>query len=216
MTPTFRLALPLAAVLAMAALPAAANPAVPAAKVERLVDAITRMVPLGTILESVAAEDPAWPLGEAVATEGPEKLACVRGELSAAGYRRYQVPRVQAYASQNAARLDADLALLEGGAAEVFGNLALAGAEAERAGREPNPEAVLAKATPEQLNAFMTLFSDASNAGLRQLGGIGEALAVNKTQAEMEEAGEAVGADLATRLMRRALATCDVDPALSP
>lgn len=184
-----------------------------AAKVGRLVDAVVEMMPFGKVFDLLASEDPAWPFAEAPGKVDAGQLACVRGELSSAGYRRYQLPLVTAYAADNADRLDQDLALLEGGAAPLFGKLVIAGAEGERTGVAVNPEAVLAGATPEQLAAFMAVFSDPANAGLRGLAGFGEALGLEKTEAENEAAGEKVGGDLAGMLLRRALATCDVDPA---
>lgn len=182
------------------------------AKIERLVDAIVEMMPFGKVFDLLAAADPAWPFTDVADKVGGGQLACVRGELSSAGYRRYQLPLVTAYAVDNADRLDKDLALLEGGAAPLFGKLVIAGAEGERTGVEVKPEVVLADATPEQLAAFMSVFSDPANAGLRGLAGFGEALALEKSEAENEAAGEKVGGDLAGMLMRRAMTTCGVDP----
>ncbi len=181
-------------------------------KVERLVDAIVEMMPFGKVFDLLAAEDPAWPFADAADKVDAGQLACVRGELSTAGYRRYQLPLVTGYAAKNPDRVDKDLALLEGGGAELFGKLVIAGAEGERTGVEVNPEVVLAGATPEQLAAFMAVFSDPANAGLRNLAGFGEALALDKSEAENEAAGEKVGGDLAGMLLQRSLGTCGVDP----
>lgn len=181
------------------------------AKIERLVDALVEMMPFGKVFEMMAAEDPSWPLADVADKVDAGQLACVRGELSSAGYRRYQLPLATAYAAKNADRLDQDLALLEGGAAPLFGKLVIAGAQGERTGVEVNPEAVLADATPEQLANFMAVFNDPANAGLRTLAGFGEALAPAKSAAENEAAGEKVGGDLATMLMLGALRRCAVD-----
>lgn len=182
------------------------------AKIARLVDAIVEMMPFGKVFDLLAAEDPSWPFADVADKVGGGQLSCVRGELSSAGYRRYQLPLVTAYAVNNPDRVDKDLALLEGGAAPLFGKLVVAGAEGERTGVEVNPEVLLADATPEQLGAFMAVFSDPANAGLRELAGFGDALALDKSEAENEAAGEKVGGDLAGRLMQRAMATCGVDP----
>ena len=182
------------------------------AKVARLVDAVVEMMPFGKVFDLLAAADPAWPFTDVADKVSGKQLACVRGELSSAGYRRYQLPLVTAYAAKNADRIDKDLALLEGGAAPLFGKLVIAGAEGERTGVEVNPEVVLADATPAQVAAFMAVFSDPANAGLRDLAGFGEALALEKSEAENEAAGEKVGGDLAGMLMLRALGQCGVDP----
>jgi hypothetical protein len=183
------------------------------AKAVRLLDAIVEMMPFGKVFDLMAAENAAWPFQDVMDKVDAGQLACVRSELSSDGYRRYQLPRVTTYAANNAGRIDKDLAVLDAGAAPLMGKLVIAGAEGERKGIEVNPEVVLAGATPAQLDAFMAVFSDADYAGLRELAGFGEALDPNKTEAENEAAGEKVGGDFASRLMLRALAQCDVDPA---
>ncbi|HQZ32521.1 MAG TPA: hypothetical protein PLG89_11740 [Arenimonas sp.] len=184
------------------------------AKIERLLDAMVEMMPFGQVFDMLASQDPTWPLTGAADRVDAGALACLRGELSSAGYRRYQLPLVTAYAVNNPDRVDKDLALLEGGGAALFGKLVIAGAEGERTGVEVNPEVVLADATPEQLTAFMEVFSDPGAAGLRELAGFGEALDLDKSEAENEAAGEKVGGDLAGMLLQRALRTCRVDPQL--
>lgn len=181
------------------------------AKTERLLDAIVEMMPFGKVFDLLAAADPAWPLTDFTDKVDAGQVACVRGELSSAGYRRYQLPMVTAYAVNNADRLDRELALLEGGAAQLMGKLVIAGAEGERTGVEVDPEVVLADATPEQVAAFMAVFSDPANAGLRELAGFGDALALDKSEAENEAAGEKVGSDLASMLTVRAFEKCGVD-----
>lgn len=183
------------------------------AKVQRLLDAVVEMMPFGKVFDLLAADDPSWPFTDVPGKVGDRQLACVRGELSSAGYRRQQLPVVTAYAVNNAGRLDRDLALLEGGAAPLFGKLVIAGAEGERTGVEVNPEVVLADATPEQIQAFMAVFSDPANAPLRDLAGFGNVLDLEKSAAENEAAGEKVGGDLAGQLIERAFDRCGVDPA---
>ena len=92
----------------------------------------------------------------------------------------------------------------------MFGKLVLAGAESERTGVEANPDEVLAGYSPEQLESFMTFFTDQEYAALRKLAGMGDQLSVQKTAEENEAAGEQVGTDLAGKLMRRAFDTCGV------
>lgn len=182
------------------------------AKIERLLDSVVEMMPFGKVFDLLAADDPSWPFTGVADKVEAGKLACVRGELSSAGYRRYQLPLVTAYAVNHPDRLDKDLALLEAGAAPLFGKLVIAGAEGERTGVEVNPEVVLADATPAQIESFMAVFSDPANAPLRELAGFGNALGLEKSEAENEAAGEKIGGDLAGQLLRRAFTHCGVDP----
>lgn len=207
--------LPLSLLLALglgASFAGTASAAPPADKVERLLDAVVQMMPFGQVFDLLAQDDPSWPFAGVVDKVGAGALACVRGELSTPGYRRYQLPRVTRYAGENPDRVDKDLALLEGGAAPLFGKLVMAGAEGERTGVEVDAEQALAGATPQQMEAFMAVFSDPANAGLRDLAGFGSALSLQKTEEENQAAGEKVGGDLAGMLVKRALDTCGVDP----
>ncbi len=202
----------LAASLVLAAVPAAAEPAAShEQRVERLTDSMVVLMPFGTIFEDLAAADPAWPAMERADEVSGRQLLCLREELSSRGYRRYTRTLVQAYADANPEQLDRDIALFEGGVAEMFGKLILAGAEGERTGVPPNPEELLAAYSPEQVEAFMTFFSAAEYAGLRQLSGLGNQLSEGKTVEENEAAGEQVGGALASRLLVRAMDTCDVE-----
>lgn len=208
---TFR-KLCLAASLVLAAVPAAAEPAAThQQRIERLTDSMVVLMPFGTIFESIAAADPAWPVSDRVDDVSASQLLCLRGELSGKGYRRYARGLVQAYADAHPDRLDDDIALVENGVAEMFGKLVLAGAEGERTGVEANPDEVLAGHAPEQMEAFMTFFTAPEYAGLRELSGLGDQLSVGKTAEENEAAGEQVGSDLATKLMIRAMDTCGVE-----
>lgn len=179
-------------------------------QVERLTDSMVVLMPFGTVFESIAAADPAWPVGDKVDEYRASELVCLRNELSAKGYRRYTHALVQDYAKANPQRLDGDIALVESGVAEMFGKLVLAGAESERTGVEANPDEVLAGYSPEQVEAFMAFFTAEEYADLRKLAGMGDQLSVEKSAEENEAAGEQVGTDLATKLMFRAFDTCGV------
>jgi hypothetical protein len=213
MTPNAFRKLCLAASLVLAAGPvAAAEPAVShEQRIERLTDSMVVLMPFGTIFEGIAAEEPAWPVMEQIDEVTAKELVCLRGELSSKGYRRYTRGLVKDYADANPQRLDADIALVESGVAEMFGKLVLAGAEGERTGVEANPDELLAEYSPAQLEAFMTFFSAAEYAGLRRLAGVGNQFDENKTAEENEAAGEKLGSDLASKLMFRAMDTCGVE-----
>lgn len=202
----------LAASLVLAAVPAAAEPAAShEQRIERLTDAMVVLMPFGTIFEGVAAEEPAWPVMDKIDEVTAKELVCLRGELSTKGYRRYTRGLVKDYADANPQRLDADIALVEGGVAEMFGKLVLAGAEGERTGVEANPEEVLAGYSPAQLDDFMRFFSAPEYSGLRKVAGVGNQFDENKTAEENEAAGEQLGSDLASRLMQRAMDSCGVE-----
>lgn len=197
----------IAAVLALASLPAAATPA----NAERLTDLVTRMLPLGKIFEMAARSSPSWPVVgmEDQVTVG--QLGCLRGELSEQGYRRMVQARVQKYVAENGARVPAEIKLLEQGAADLFGRLVMAGAEGETSGVAPDPDAMLAAAEPEALASFEAFFGESQYAGLREVVGVGEALSPDKSVEENEAAGEQMGGDFARDFMMRAIETCGVE-----
>jgi hypothetical protein len=202
----------LAASLVLAAGPVVAETAqTHEQRVERLTDSMVVLMPFGTIFEGVAAAEPAWPAMDRADEISASQLVCLRGELSTPGYRRYAHEQVTAYAAANPDRLDRDIAMVEGGVAEMFGKLVLAGAEGERTGVQVDPEQLLSGYEPAQLEAFMTFFSAEEYAGLRELAGLGNQLSGEKSAEENEAAGEQLGSALARKLMLRAMTTCGVD-----
>lgn len=196
----------LALVLASVSLPAAATPA----RVERLTDLITRMLPIGDIFALASRSHPNWPVQGVEDRVDAGQVACLRDELSPAGYRRVVRTRVVAYAGKYPDRVASDITLLEGGAADLFGRLVMAGAEGETTGVPPDPEAMLAEASPEQLASFETFFGSPEHADLREVVGLGDALSPEKSAEENEAAGEQLGNDFASKLMLRAIDTCGV------
>jgi hypothetical protein len=181
-----------------------------ASQSERMTDAIVRMIPLGPIFEEAARGDPNWPMQEKPGAVSDAQLACMRAELSEAGYRRSKRAEVEAYAQSNPSRMAAELRLLESGAAELFGKLVAAGADSARAGIEVDTDAVLKSASPEQFLSFMTLMSDPNHAELRKLTGVGDALGISKSADENKDAGEQLGASLAVQHMIKSMGTCKV------
>jgi hypothetical protein len=181
-------------------------------KVERLTDAVVRMLPLGAIFDGVAAKEPTWPMLDKPDAVTPGQLACLRNALSSAGYRRSRREDVAAYVAANPSRIDGDLKLLEGGAATIFGQLVSAGAEQTGNGPARDPREVLKSATSEQALAFITLFSDPNYAGLRKLSGVGDALNLAKSAEENEASGKQLGASLAAQQMMKAAGTCAIPP----
>lgn len=183
---------------------------VPNVAVERLGELVSETMPLGRIFESLAKDDPSWPVSEKPEAVTPAQLACLRGELGVAGYRRAKVEEVRLYAAANPSRIASDVKLLESGAAAVMARLVMAGAESERTGTQVSEQQVLSASTPEQLASFMTFMSLEEHAGLRELAGIGEAVNVRKSREENERSGEERGGNLAMQWMLRAMGTCKV------
>ena len=197
----------LAALLALA--PSMA-PAAEKARLDRLTDLVVSAIPLGAIFDGLLQSDPKWPMQEAPDRVSPSQLACLRNELSSGGYRRAKRTEVATYAARNAARIERDIEVLEGGAALLMGKLMMAGVEQETTGVPIDQAALMAESTPEQLAAFMSFMTAPDYAPLRQLAGIGDAFDASADGDENEQRGEAAGADLATRVMLGGMQRCDV------
>ncbi len=178
--------------------------------VQRMTDLQVRMLPFGAIFEMLAKDDPNWPMQEKPDAVTPGQLACLRDELSTAGYRRYKQAQVEAYLAANPSRAASEIALLEQGAAELFGKLVMAGADSERSGVEAKPEVLLKDATPEQMSSFMSFFGDPNHAELRKLSGLGDAISPGKSASENESAGEQLGSTITLQVMLKAMSTCKV------
>lgn len=202
------LALALVALATMSGMAAAQQ----ATTVERLATALERMLPLGEIFEHVAADAPGWPLQANPDAVTPGQLACVRGELSVAGYRRSRLEEARQYAQANPSRVEDDVRLLEAGAADLLGALVKAGADAGASGTEASPDAIMKSATSAQMLSMVTFVSDPSYAPLRKLSGYGETFDITGSAGENEKAGKQLGASLAAQLMLKAMATCSVPP----
>lgn len=178
--------------------------------VQRMTDLQVKMMPFGAIFDMLAKGDPKWPMQEKPDAVTPTQLGCLRGELSTPGYRRYKQAQVEAYLAANPSRAASEIALLEQGAAELFGKLVLAGAEGERSGVQASPEAVLKEASPEQMMSFMSFFGDPNHAELRKLSGLGDAISPGKSASENESAGEQLGSTITLQVMLKAMSTCEV------
>jgi len=180
------------------------------AQVDRLTDLVVRAIPLGTIFESLSEADPNWPMQEKPEAVTADQLGCLRRELSSDGYRRTKREDAAAYVKQHPSSLEQDLRVLDEGAAMMMGKLMLAGVEQERTGVPVDESALMGQASPEQLAAFMSFMTSPDHASLRRLAGIGNAFDHERSAEENESAGEAAGADLATRVMLKAMGRCEV------
>jgi hypothetical protein len=193
---------------AMAATPEPARPSTE--KADRLGNAMAELLPMGSIFELVAKDDPNFPLGEKVDKATPEQLSCLRTELSVEGFRRLKRSEAEPYVRDNAARVDDDLKLLESGAARVMGRLVMGGAESRKTGTTFDPQPFLMQSKPEELASFMAFMTDPNYAELRKLSGRGEA--VNPLQEGGVEPGngKALGASLGYQYVLKAMGTCNV------
>lgn len=209
------LALCLVAATAQVAAAETAKPAPRAASAQadadRLAALMEELLPFGRVFDMLAGRDPKWPMQDTPKASTPERLRCMREELSSAGYHRQRVQDARSYAAANPSRVRDDIALLEKGAAEVFGRMMMAGVESEaNGGGGFDPEALMRDVTPEQMSSFLTFLNDPNYALLRKQIGVGDALDNTKSAEENEAAGERLGSALATQLMLKAVGTCDI------
>ena len=207
-------ALLLSALLALPAIAAAGadrvEKATADARIDRLNDLVVRAIPLGIIFDDLARQDPKWPMQAKPEAVNAKQLRCLRRELSDDGYRKAKREDVVAYAGRHPSVIDQDIRVLDEGAAMMMGKLMMAGVEQERTGIEVDQNALMSEAEPEQLAAFMSFMTSPDHAALRGLAGIGNAFDSQRSAEENENAGEAAGADLATRMILRAMGRCDV------
>ena len=176
------------------------------AQVSELTALVVKMMPIGPVFEGEAAKDPHWPLNaEQLAKVGEEKLTCLRGELSDAGYRRARAADSRDYVDAHTDRIDADLVMLRQISA-VFAQSVEAGMEEARGGKKAAADAIVASNTDAavQMAEFLT---DKDRSDLRAMLGIGDSLLSGDAQKD-KKAGEDAGADLVIDLMRRAIDTC--------
>lgn len=199
-----------AALLALLPLVASAQNA--QVQADKLAEVMMRMLPFGKILDDAAAANPEWPLqGKADKVE-PAKLSCLRGELSTDGYRRSKRAQALEYVKAHPDRVDADLALLNGGAASVFSDFINAGVNEAQTGKKVETTEVMKQMKAEQMLSFIDFITEPKHAPLRELVGIGEAFDPTKTPQQNSDAGKGVGTRLVLKLMLGAMTTCDVPP----
>jgi len=179
-------------------------------RIARLTDLVVQTVPMGEIFDGLAAANPAFPVQENPDAVSAGQLACLRHELSSPGYRRMKRADVVAYVDRHPGAVDADIAVLELGAARMMSRLMLAGVEEELTGVPVDEQAVMASAGEGELEAFMQMMTGPEHARLRGLLGIGDAYDAQRSAEENESAGEQAGGDLATKVMLTAMSSCDV------
>lgn len=85
----------LLAFAALGTVQAAENSAPAASNTARMTDLQVRMMPFGAIFDTLASENPSWPLQDKPDAVTPTQLSCLREQLSTPGYRRYKLAQVR-------------------------------------------------------------------------------------------------------------------------
>ena len=179
--------------------------------IERLTDLVVAAMPFGVVFDGAQARDPNWPLEDKAKNATAGQLACLRGEMSSAGYRRGKRAEVVAYAAAHPANVKRDIELLEAGAADLFGRFVRAGAEQEATGKPADIDAIVASAGAAEAMSLTQLTTPAHYADLRTLIGFGAMFdAADEGAAEMEKRGEDQGMQIGAMLMIKAVRTCDL------
>lgn len=173
------------------------------AAIDRMTDAVVRMLPVGGIMEKAAAKDVAWPMGDDAGKVGAEKLACMRRELSADGYRRFKRQEVVEYAARHEATFAEDMKLAES-VSPVLADIIAASIE----GSEVNAKASMSKLSAGEMLAFITFAYEPKYDDLRQLAGYGE-FPGEDGEKQDHKATEM----LMVKMTFRAMSACDISPA---
>ncbi len=180
--------------------------------IDKLTDLIVTTVPMGYIFDALAKKDVNWPV-----QDNPEKisaiqLACLRSDLSSAGYKRNKAKDVTEYAKKNPSRIQGDIELLNSGAAFLMNRFMVAGSEQELTGVPVDENRIISEANITQVTAFMNFMTKPEFAVLRDLAGVGSAVDMTKSESENNDAGKQTGANLAMNLMLRGVGNCNIPP----
>lgn len=183
------------------------------ARVQRLGDLLVEAVPFGPLLDVQAARDPTWPLKSKASAVTPGQLACLRNEMSSAGYRRAKLEDARQFAAAHPDSVDQDIDLLDGGAALVAGKFIRAGVAGAESGTPVDTKTVMRTVTAQQASSFMTFMLEPKYAALRDLTGLSDMFDMSKSAAENRHMGEQKGASIMMKFMFRAMGNCNVSPA---
>lgn len=198
-----------AAVLAALAF-AAPVQAQPADAVDRLTPLVVKSMPIGDVFQPFIERDPNWPLAEKASRVSPTQLQCLRQRLSPAGYAEQRRTDVQAFVKRYPEKVSDSLRVLEDGAAEMFGASVALGAEQSRTGKKSDFNELAKRFTPAQLAAFVELVGDDKHRALRELIGIDDTVALEKSTEENQSRGRNKGQMIGVKLMLGAMSHCQV------
>lgn len=178
----------------------------------KLTDLIVTTVPMGHVFDTLAKKDANWPVQENPEKISSAQLACLRTELSSAGYKRNKAKEVTEYAKKYPSRIQGDIQLLSNGAAFLMNRFMVAGSEQEITGVPVDEKRILAEADISQVTAFMNFMTKPEFSVLRDLAGVGSAVDITKSESENEDAGKKTGANLAMNIMLQSVGNCKIPP----
>ena len=182
------------------------------AQVDRLGALFVQSVPVGWMVDRVAARDSQWPFQKYPGRYTPAQLACTRGELTADKVSATQLTDARAFARRHPDRVDESIQVLESGATQAMGLLMRAGMGEAIAGRKLDAGSIMRTLSAGQLRAFAELTEGTQHAELRQAMRIDE-LASGGNRAESHQRGARLGQSLLVGPMLTAMERCKVSPA---
>lgn len=180
--------------------------AVDDARIDRLTDLVAEMIPVGKIMELVAASDPEWPMQDAPDAVNATQLACLRAELGDPAYRRWKRTEIADYIRRNPENVDRQIATLEAGASKYFGRYAMVGARS----RMPGADAVGddgGEPSRAELESVEEVATASEFRELRDISGLTVLLDMADPNKKKEKGGVQ---GLIAPFFMRALETCDV------
>lgn len=192
---------------------AASGSQVSEAQVQQLAALLAQAFPLGTMMDASAARDPKWPLEGKVNLVTPDQFACLRSEMSSAGWRQLKLSQAREYALAHPERIAGDLRILRDGVAPVLGHMLRANMLAKEKGTPFDRHAALASVSARQMHAFLLFARDPGYAQLRELVGIGDSLNLNASMEKNQNAGYAKGTSIVLDFMFHSMDDCKIPPA---
>ena len=126
--------------------------------------------------------------------------------------RRPNIPTadVRLPAVRDYEQVDDEIGLMDGGAAELMNRFTLAGAKREASNGQPDVNAIISGATPEQALSFVRFVTAPEYTDLRKLAGIGDVFDPTGSAEQNEKRGERLGASLGATAMLKAVGACRI------
>ena len=188
------------------------TPAVASARVDRLAALFEQTLPLGWMVERVAAQEPNWPFQGHMDRFTPAQLACTRSELTAPKVAVTQHKDASGFAQRHPDQVEDAIRLLEGGAAEATGVIMRAGVIERSGGPAADLPALMGKMSAAQLRGFMELQQDPRHAELRQAMRL-DGIAGASSRQESHQRGRQTGQAMLIGPLLSALERCGIAPA---
>lgn len=182
------------------------------ARVERLMGLFEQTVPIGWMVERVAARDPQWPLQQHPGKFTPTQLACTRSELTANKVAATQREDARVFARRYPERVEESIQVLEGGGTAAVSLLMRAGIDQGLSGQRADARALMSTLSAGQLRAFTELAEGHAYAELRQALRIDGMTGAGSHQTSRQR-GFKVGQDLMIGPMLTAMERCRISPA---